>query len=228
MIVSIHQPNYLPWLGFFDKIKQSDLFVIFDDVQFPRGKKHFGHRNKIKTNTGSKWLTVPIKNKSDMVSFNNTIINYELDWDKKHLNLIRSFYQQAPYFEEYYNDLESLLLQQYDSLSSLSQKLIEYFMKKLNIKTKIVNSSEISKSDLSGLDKILDIINNLKANEYITGSGPGSKRYIDESEFSNKNIKLTWQEYEHPKYNQLFGEFIPYLSVIDLLFNHGEKSKEVI
>ena len=101
-------------------------------------------------------------------------------------------------------------------------------MKKLNIKTKIVNSSEISKSDLSGLDKILDIINNLKANEYITGSGPGSKRYIDESEFSNKNIKLTWQEYEHPKYNQLFGEFIPYLSVIDLLFNHGEKSKEVI
>jgi len=122
MIVSIHQPNYLPWLGFFDKIKQSDLFVIFDDVQFPRGKKHFGHRNKIKTNTGSKWLTVPIKNKSDMVSFNNTIINYELDWNKKHLNLIKSFYQQAPYFEEYYNDLESLLLQQYDSLSSLSHK----------------------------------------------------------------------------------------------------------
>lgn len=228
MIVSIHQPNYLPWLGLFDKIKQSDLFVIFDDVQFPRGKKHFGHRNKIKTNTGSKWLTVPIKNKSDMVSFNNTIINYELDWNKKHLNLIKSFYQQAPYFEEYYNDLESILLQQYDNLSSLSHKLIEYFMKKLNIQTKVVNSSEISKPDLSGLDKILDIINNLKANEYITGSGPGSKRYIDESEFSKRNVKLTWQDYEHPKYNQLFGKFIPYLSVVDLLFNHGEKSKEVI
>ena len=64
MIVSIHQPNYLPWLGYFDKIKQSDIFVVFDDVQFPRGKKHFGHRNQIKTNTGKKWLTVPIKNKA--------------------------------------------------------------------------------------------------------------------------------------------------------------------
>ena len=79
MITSIHQPNYLPWLGFFSKIKQSDLFVLFDDVQFPRGKKHFGHRNKIKTNfNASKWLTVPIKNKSDMVSFNDTVINYSL------------------------------------------------------------------------------------------------------------------------------------------------------
>ena len=80
MIVSIHQPNYLPWIGFFDKINRSDVFVIFDDVQFPRGKKHFGHRNKIKTNVGDKWLTVPIKNKSDLVPFNKTIINYETDW----------------------------------------------------------------------------------------------------------------------------------------------------
>ena len=88
MIVSIHQPNYLPWLGFFDKIKRSDLFVIFDDVQFPRGKKHFGHRNQIKTPNGAKWLSVPIKNKSDMVMFNETLINYETTWQRDHCNLI--------------------------------------------------------------------------------------------------------------------------------------------
>ncbi len=109
MIVSIHQPNYLPWLGFFDKIKRSDLFVIFDDVQFPRGKKHFGHRNQIKTPNGTKWLSVPIKNKSDMVSFNDTIINYDIDWHHEHLRLMELNYKDSPYFNDYYQDLEYII-----------------------------------------------------------------------------------------------------------------------
>ena len=229
MKVSIHQPNYMPWLGFFDKMAKSDIFVIFDDVQFPRGKKHFGHRNKIKTNAGSKWLTVPIKNKSDMVSFNDTIINYDLDWNAKHLSLIESFYKKAPFFNDYFSDIENILKKQYKSLEQLSTQLIYYFRAKLSIYPQaIVKSSTISESNLSGLDKILDILNNLRATEYITGSGPGSERYIDVDEFKKRNIELTWQEYEHPKYNQLFGEFVPYLSVLDLLFNHGEEAKEVI
>src|SRR6056300_1650653 len=193
MIVSIHQPNYLPWLGFFDKIKRSDVFVVFDDVQFPRGKKHFGHRNQIKTQNGAKWLSVPIKNKSDMVSFNDTIINYDTDWQKEHCS-----------------------------------QMTNYYMEVLEIETKIVYSSSISSLGLTGSDKIFNILENINATEYLTGSGPGSKRYIDEDEFKRRNINLTWQDYDCKKYNQLFGDFIPYLSVVDLLFNHGKKSGEVI
>ena len=115
MIVSIHQPNYLPWLGFFDKIKQSDVFVIFDDVQFPRGKKHFGHRNKIKTTTGDKWLSVPISNKSDLVPFNDTNINYDTEWNKEHLRLMEVFYSKSPYFNKYFKQISDILLNEHKS-----------------------------------------------------------------------------------------------------------------
>ena len=228
MIVSIHQPNYLPWLGFFDKIKRSDLFVIFDDVQFPRGKKHFGHRNQIKTPNGAKWLSVPIKNKSDMVVFNETIINYETTWQTDHFNLIKSNYQKAPYFNDYYQDIENIIMSEHKSLTELSTDLIRYFMVQLDIRTTIAYGSELSESYETGSDKIFSILDNTNATEYLTGSGPGSKRYIKEEDFNRLGINLQWQNYECKKYNQLFGDFIPYLSVVDLLFNHGEKSGEVI
>ena len=228
MIVSIHQPNYLPWLGFFDKIKRSDLFVIFDDVQFPRGKKHFGHRNQIKTPNGAKWLSVPIKNKSDMVMFNGTLINYETTWQKDHCNLIKNNYQKTPYFNDYYQDIENIIMNEYKSLTELSTDLIRYFMTQLDIRTTIAYSSELSESWEKGSDKIFSILENTNATEYLTGSGPGSQRYIDEKEFDKMGIDLHWQNYECKEYNQLFGDFIPYLSVVDLLFNHGKKAGEVI
>ena len=228
MIVSIHQPNYLPWLGFFDKIKQSDVFVIFDDVQFPRGKKHFGHRNKIKTLSGDKWLTVPISNKSNLVSFNDTIINYDTEWNKEHIRLIELFYSKTPYFDKYFPNLLDIISIEHKSLTELSVSLIKYFLKELNIKTQLKYSSEISDSDLYGSDKIFNILEKLNTTQYITGSGSGSMRYIDESGFNERDIKLKWQHYEHPHYNQLNGAFIPYMSIIDLLFNEGEKSGEII
>tara|TARA_R100001509_G_scaffold154986_1_gene117026 strand:+ start:996 stop:1682 length:687 start_codon:yes stop_codon:yes gene_type:complete len=228
MIVSIHQPNYLPWLGFFDKIKKSDVFVIFDDVQFPRGKKHFGHRNKIKTTVGDKWLSVPITNKSDLVPFNQTIINYSTGWNREHIRLIEVFYSSSPYFEKYFDNLSNILLNEYESLTQLSTRLIKYFLKELKITTELKYSSEISDKNLHGGDKIFNILEKLGTKEYITGSGPGSMRYIDENRFNEREIKLSWQRYNHPIYNQLHKEFIPYLSIIDLLFNEGEKSGEII
>ena len=227
MIVSIHQPNYLPWLGYFDKIKQSDIFVVFDDVQFPRGKKHFGHRNQIKTNTGTKWLTVPIKNKSDMVSFNDTIINDDTDWHNEHCKQLSNHYSKSPYFMDYFMTINDIICKEHNSLTELSVELIRYFMKELNIDTEIVYSSQLNPSGV-GSEKIFSILENLNATEYITGSGPGSQRYINEEAFGRRNINLQWQGYKCKEYNQLFGDFIPYLSVVDLLFNQGKKSGEVI
>jgi hypothetical protein len=99
MTISIHQPNYLPWLGFFDKIKQSDKFVIFDNVQYPRGKNHFGNRNKIKIHNNSKWLTVPVAGKSQKLNINEIGFKNS-DWRNEHLRLIEIFYKDAPFFKE--------------------------------------------------------------------------------------------------------------------------------
>lgn len=227
MIVSIHQPNYLPWLGFFDKIKQSDTFVIFDNVQFPRGKKHFGHRNLIRTNNGSKWLTIPVIGKSEMRNFNEIKINYN-GWNQEHLMLIENFYKKAPHFETYYNSFADKLNQEYESLSDLTSSLIEYFIEALDIKTKIVYCSKICPDEITGSERIMYLLKELQATKYISGTGPGSLRYIDEQEFKKNNIELVWQEYTHPNYNQLFKPFMPYMNILDLLFNEGPQSKDII
>jgi len=227
MIVSINQPAYLPWLGYFDKIAKSDVFVIFDDVQYPRGKKgFFGNRNQIKTNNGKMWLTVPVIGKSEFKNFNDIEINYD-GWSEKHVQNIYNFYKKAPYFDKYFNSIKSILTKKYSNLSELSTELILYFMEVLEIDTKVMYSSEFQ-TEKTGGDKIMYILEELNATEYISGTGPGSLRYINEEDFSGRNIKLTWQEYKHPEYAQLYGEFISHLSVIDLLFINGDKSKEVI
>ena len=229
MTVSIHQPNYLPWVGYFNKIVRSDTFVIFDDVQFPVGKKgFFGNRNKIKTNNGELWLTVPVLDRSSRKNFNEIKINNN-GWSGKHISNIENFYKKSPYFNLYFNDLKNILSVNYDNFSLLSITLIKYFIDKLDISTNIVLSSDICKdSELQGLEKIFFILDNLKAQKYLSSDGPGSMRYINENDFKLKNIELIWQKFNHPTYNQLHGDFKSYLSIIDLLFNYGEGSKKYI
>lgn len=227
MIVSIHQPNYLPWLGFFDKIKQSDTFVIFDNVQFPRGKNHFGHRNLIRTNAESKWLTVPLIGKSAMKNFNEIEINYN-GWNEEHLRLLKVFYSKAPYFEHYYPDLEKLLLTPYSNLHELNTKLILHFLNILEIKTTVMLCSEICPTEMIGGARIMEVLKTLKATKYISGTGPGSMRYINEQEFKDNNIELIWQHYQHPTYKQMYKPFIPYMGIVDLIFNEGQNSKNIV
>ena len=225
MIVSIHQPNYIPWIGFFNKILSSDIYVVFDDVQFPRGKD-YANRNQIKTNNSKIWLTVPVIGKSDLKPWNQIKINKN-GWVNKHLTSIESFYKKAPYFNEYYSEIKNIYLKDHNLLVALTLDLIKHFIKILNKETKIVLSSSI-KTDLKGLDKILYILKTLNATKYISGDGEGSKRYIDESLFKENNIELIWQNYKHPVYKQQFNGFIPYMSILDLLFNEGPNSKNII
>ena len=194
MIVSIHQPNYIPWLGFFHKILASDTYVIFDDVQFPRGKD-YANRNEIKTNNGKMWLTASVLDKKSLKPWNQIEINNN-GWKEKHLKNIKSFYQKSEYFDHYYDALEYIYSQNHKFLMELNLDLIIFFLAifdKTNIN--IVTSSSI-KTDLKGLDKILYILKTLKATKYISGNGEGSKRYIDEQLFKDNNIELVWQEYK--------------------------------
>lgn len=227
MIVSIHQPNYLPWLGFFDKIKRSNSFVIFDNVQYPRSKGHFGNRNKIKIHNGSKWLTVPVEGKSEMKNFNQ--ISYkDSDWKKEHLRLIEQFYNKSKYYKMYIEDFKDEFMKDYDNLSDFNTNLIKFFLYELDIETTVYKSSKLVKDDISGAERIMTILKKLKATKYITGSGPGSKRYINEDDFKKEGIELEWQDYKHKEYKQLNGEFIPYMSVLDLLFNKGPYSNQYL
>ena len=233
MTVSIHQPNYLPWLGFFNKVSQSDIYVVFDDVQYPMGKD-FHNRNQIKTNNGKTWLTIPVIGKSERRKFNEIQIK-DNGWNEKHLNNIKNFYGKTKYFNDYYPDLEKFYTTTYDKLIDLNMDMNKWFFKLLDINTEIKYSSQIcyyqdvfKLNELKGLDKIIHILKQTNTTQYITSKGPGASRYIDEKVFKDSNIELIWNEYKHPTYNQQFGDFIPYMSILDLLFNEGPNSKNII
>jgi hypothetical protein len=225
MIISIHQPNYIPWIGFFYKLLLSDTYIVFDDVQYPRGKD-YANRNQIKTNNGKMWLTASVLDKKDLKPWNQVKINNN-GWKEKHLSNIKSFYKKSPYFEKYYPMIEKIYNEEYDLLIDFNLDLIVYFLICLDKNIKVELSSNI-KTELTGLDKIMYILKNQKATKYISGDGEGSKRYIDEQLFKDNNIELIWQNYKHPTYKQLYGKFIPYLSILDLLFNEGPNSKDII
>jgi len=226
MIVAIHQPNYLPWLGYFNKMARSDVFVLFDDVQLVRGKS-FMTRNRVKAANGAQWLTVPVKGKSELSLIKETLIVQDGKWQRKHWRTIQLSYKKAPYFDRYEAKFSQIYDASWEKLSELNVTLIKLIKDLLGINATLVLSSEMH-IEARGDEKILSIVRELKADKYITGEGEGSKRYIAEEEFKENNIELIYQHFEHPPYHQLWGDFIPNLSVIDLLFNEGEKSLEIL
>jgi len=214
--IGIHQPAYLPWLGYFNKIKESDIFVFLDSVQFE--KNSFINRNKIKTPQGPLWLTIPVKTKGHM---SETLASTEIDtskpWQQKHLRAIELNYRKAAYFDAHYSSLHDALL------TSNSLRLSDYlfdhllfWLKLLDIETPVVRSSELcleaSKSDL-----VLDICKHFSANEYL--SGPFGENYLNQEKFAQSGIAIRYQNFAHPVYKQLWGAFLPNMSVVDYAMN---------
>jgi hypothetical protein len=221
-IISIRQPGYLPFSGFFKKIQSSDTFVFLDDVQFE--KNDWDNRNKIRTAEGSMWLTVPVLHKFGQKLNEVQIVNNQ-DWNRKHLKSIKLNYNKAPFFSKYWNTIESILEHKWVKLVDLNYALIEYFISELKIQNKTIRSSDL-KIDASGSKKLLQICQVLNGTMYL--SGELGKNYLDEKIFDDVGIKIIYEKYEHPVYNQIHGKFLPYMSIIDLLFNEGEKASEII
>lgn len=225
MIVAIHQPEYLIWLGLIDKIAQADIFVILDNVQFE--KNNFQNRNKIRTKDGWAWLTIPLKKHPFLTLIQDIEIASDNNWQKKQLNLIKSNYHQAPFFQLYYSRLENIILEDHGSLAALNMELMKFVLEEFGITTSIVRSSEFNlpKDDFK-INANLTICKFLNADTYLSGSG--GKSYLDSSKFVTANIKVKFQEFQHPIYSQQFEPFIPCMSSIDLLFNYGSKAKEIL
>jgi len=215
MIVTIHQPAYLPWLGYFEKIKKSDVYVFLDSVQFE--KNSFTNRNKIKTPQGSSWLTVPVSMRGHTQS---SLVDIEIDqlqgWRNKHLKSIYASYKKAPRFEECYPKLELLFQTNYQYLADLCYDHLLFWLAELGITTRVVRSSQLDFQS-SNSQLVLDICNEFDARLYI--SGELGRGYLNETQFEQSNVKITYQNYKHPVYPQLWGEFIPYLSIVDFWMN---------
>jgi hypothetical protein len=217
-IVTIHQPDFFPWLGFFDRWKKSDLYIILDDVQFIRRGWH--HRDKIKTKMGSSWLTVPIVKKGKYGQLlNSTMINNDIDWRTESLKTIKLSYKNAPNFVRCYKKIQEIYNKNYERLIDLNQDIMKFIADELQIDTPVVLSSQYNVNS-SSTQRLVDLVKSTNGTTYLTGYG--SKNYLDETLFNKENIVVDWHDFEHPVYNQLHGEFIPGLSSLDFLMMKAE------
>jgi hypothetical protein len=213
----ILQPMYLPWMGYFDLIDKSDVFVFFDDVQFVG--RSWQQRNKIKTPQGWTWLTVPISRAlGSRIGINEVRIDAGSDWKESHLKSIRYHYGKAPFFQEYIHSLDEVYGQHWDYLADLNIALIKRITALSGLEGKFVRSSELGCEGVK-TEHLINISKAVGADEYI--SGPAAKDYMEVDKFRSAGIKLYWHEFHHPSYPQIHGEFVPYMSIIDLLFNTG-------
>lgn len=223
MIVSIHQPQFMPWLGYFDKIVKSDIFVFLDTVQFK--KNEFQNRNKIKTAQGWMWLTVPVLYKYpehiDEVKINNGV-----DWRKKHMRALEINYQKAPYCRELFPTMEGFYAGDSESLSELNRESVLILLKVLGVNKETKLASELGYLSEEPSERLAAICASLGADTYL--SGAGGREYLNLEYFHNKKITVMFQEFKHPVYRQLYGDFVPNLSLLDLLFNCGPDSLNVL
>jgi hypothetical protein len=224
MILTAHQPVYLPWLGLFHKIYLAEKFCIFDIVQYQ--KKDYNNRNKIKTHSGPIWLSVPVESKDHLDKLICDIRIIDNGWNRKHFKSIASAYQKSPYFDRYIGEIERLLIHNhYDFLCDLNADILRFSLEALGIDRPVVKASDYEFSGKKS-DLVLDMCIKLGADTYIFGAQGGS--YADRDSFSRNGIKIYFQDYHHPVYHQLHKDFEPYMSVIDLIFNEGPDSLQIL
>ena len=228
MIVSVHQPQYIPWLGFFDKIARSDCFVFLDLAQYK--PREFQNRNKIRCPDGGKWLSVPVISKGrGRQRICDVIIDNESAWRRQHLGTLKTCYAKAEFFDRYLPFFEELYAREWERLSDLNVHIIKYILGDLAISKPLYLESKLETS-CKGTERIIEICQKLNADAYL--SGLGGKEYLKEEKFVPAGIKLLYQDYLHPVYQQQFmqgeSDFIPCLSIVDLLFNEGPRSREIL
>jgi hypothetical protein len=219
LIVAVHQPQYLPWLGYFDKLRQADIFCYLDSVQYK--KNDWQNRNRIKTSQGWQWLTVPVR-----FQFPEKIcevkINPTVNWRKRHLQTLVTNYRRAPYFENYIEVFEQVYSKNWEFVSDLNIHLIERLKEALDLGQKpAVKSSQLELRE-EPTDRLIDICRKVGADTYLAGQD-GTK-YMNLERFKENGIKVIIQDFKHPVYPQMFNDFQSHMSVVDLLFNCGPES----
>ena len=225
-IVVIHQPDFLPYLGFFDRLNKADIYVVFDNVQYVRSSRGWTSRDKIKTKNGEKWITVSTQKAPRDTAINQILLSEVEDWRQEHLNLIRENYKHSDYFMEIMPYIEALYQSKQKRMMDFNMESIQMLIKLFDIEVEIVIASELNPVGKSN-ELIIDIMKKLDCYKYL--SGDGARDYYVPELYKKAGIEVIWQEFHHPEYQQQYSGFIPYLSSIDLLFNCGiKKSREIL
>lgn len=228
MIISVHQPQYLPWLGYFDKVDKSDGFVFLDTVQYK--PREYQNRNKIRAKNGWLWLSVPVVSKGlGFQRICDVMIDNNFDWQKKHWRSLTGNYGKAGFFKKHSGFFEGVYSRRWDKLMDLNIDIIKYLLKELGIETKLYYESQIG-TTAQATARIVEICKKLKATIYL--SGTGGKSYLEEEKFKEAGLELRYQNFAHPVYRQRYAagkdSFLPYMSAIDLLFNEGKNSIKIL
>ena len=225
MRISINQPAYHPWPGYFARIACSDKHVMLDHVQFE--KNSLINRNKIRTAQGWSWLTVPVKTKGKFqaLSIDSVEIDNTRNWQTKQWKTICQNYRKAPFFERHAAWLEPFYIQRYDKLSYLLKELNSEYLNQLNIRTTTVNSSSLT-LNMNKSDLVLEICKKMGATEYL--SGPLGRNYLDLASFEKDNIRVLFHEYTPPIYTQIFDPYISHMSTLDLLMMQGDSAYSLL
>lgn len=216
-IVTIHQPNFLPWLGFFHKMLQADVFILLDNVPF--SKNSYQNRVEIKSAHGPQWLTVPVltKGRSGQLTC-DVAVNPTERWRRTHLGALRSNYQPAPFYDDVMAWLRPLYKRKPTKLTPFNYALIEVVREQLGLSTELIPASSLD-VDGSASELLLDLVLATGGDVYL--SGPSGHDYLDTALFNDAGVDVHFQDFDHPTYPQLHGEFISELSILDLLMNVG-------
>jgi len=217
MIISIHQPNFFPWIGFFNKISNSDKFVFLTQSQRSKNDKFLTKTRILDNSKNVRYLSIPLGNKQPM------IIDLEMPssslWKKKFLNIIKESYRNTPFFDHVYPDIEYLINQEERLFYKFSSNIVLHFLEKFNIKTQTFFDYSIGENFGVSNERNISICKKLNATKYF--SGDGARVYNDEVMFRDANLQIVYQNYNQPKYNQNSETFKSGLSIIDSLFNCG-------
>jgi hypothetical protein len=224
MKVVISQPMFIPWIGLFEQIRLADIYVHYDDVQLPNGRS-FIYRVQIKMKDGIKWLSAPVERKSRTQLINQSYFSRTSSWQKQHLTKLHHSYCNAPFYEKMFNIAKSIYNLNTFNVAEFNIQTIEYISNWLGLKTHFLRSSSLNIGGKS-TERLVAICNKLKADTYITGHG--AKNYLNYSLFEEKSIDVKFMAYKKQQYNQLHGEFSPYVSILDAIANCGEKTSALL
>ena len=224
VVVGIHQPNFIPWPGYFNKIYKSDIFILLDDVEFT--KNSLINRNNIKAHGKELRLTVPVVYQSMRQLISETLIANHKSV-KKNWKSIEQNYSKSDFFHEYSGDFRNIFLQEYKYVHELNIALLKLILDILNVNTKVVTSSSIALNEITCKNtRIINLCKSVGATEYL--SGVGARVYNDDEMYRQASIKLTYQNFKISEYKQLGQEFLNGLSILDMLFNIGTKETKKI
>jgi len=223
MLVGIHQLHYLPWLRYFEKIARSDVFVVLDDIQFT--KNDWQNRNKIKTASGTTVLTLPVEQHHQQ-RLDQVRIDHRVRWCRKHRDSIDQAYAKAPHYPEHRDWVHDVYARDWTMMNDLNRAMLEYFLDGLGINTRIAWSSELNVPG-QATERLVNLIQAVGGTAYYSGAF-ALQVYLDKAQLDAAGIALEIQDWQAPVYPQLHGEFVPDLSIVDLLFNCGPDSLDLL